>query len=118
MSVRDRVRLLSAAEKEVFREATGRDAPGCVVQRWPWWWRDFRGLALGTVILVKDDSDRALVCHEAVHVAQFLADPVRFWFRYVAELARAGYVRNRYEREAAAVEAAARDIVTPPPGRS
>lgn len=101
------MRRLSAAEKQLYAEATGHEAPGCIVQRWPWWWRDFRGVALGPLILVKDD-DPALLCHEVAHVAQFLAEPFRFWFRYAAGLLRVGYRRNAYEVEARRVGEAAR----------
>lgn len=101
------MRPLSHTERHLYLAVTGRHAPRCLVQRWPWWWRGFRGVALGALILVKDD-DPALVCHEATHVAQFYADPLRFWFRYGIELRRIGYALNRYELEAVAVAAAVR----------
>lgn len=100
------MRSLSPAERELYREAAGREAPPCRVLRWPWWWRGFRGLALGPLILVKDE-DPVLICHELAHVAQFRADPFRFWFRYAAGLLRFGYGRHPCEIEARRVEAAA-----------
>lgn len=105
------MRRLTIDERDLYRAATGRDAPWCVLQRWPgWWYRRFRGLTLGCLILVKDD-DPALVCHEAVHVAQFYAAPSTFWLRYLWELARVGYAANRYEREAFAVAAAVKNAM-------
>lgn len=94
-------------ERSLYRSASGTAVPFCLILRWPLWWRRFRGLALGWLILVEDDTDPLLVCHEIAHVAQFRADPMRFWFRYLRELARVGYANNRYERQARAVEARA-----------
>jgi len=101
------LRRATEHERLLYRAASGRDAPFCLILRWPLWWRRFRGLALGWLILVEDDSDPLLVCHEIAHVAQFRADPLRFWFRYFRELARVGYANNRYERQARAIEARA-----------
>lgn len=99
-----RLRRPNHYERLLYRTASGRDAPFCLIVRWPLWWSRFRGLALGWLVLVEDDSDPLLVCHEIVHVAQFKADPLRFWFRYFRELARVGYTNNRYERQARAIE--------------
>jgi len=105
------MRRLTIDERELYRAATGRDAPWCVLQRWPgWWYRGFRGLTLGCLVLVKDD-DPALVCHEAVHVAQFYRAPLTFWVRYFCQLLRVGYARNAYEREAFAVSAAVANML-------
>jgi hypothetical protein len=98
------MRPLTKEERLLYRAATGREAPWSLVQRWPWWWRDFRGFALGRFVFVKDDSDRALVCHELAHVAQFCASPARFWLRYLSALVRTGYRANPFEREARAIE--------------
>lgn len=98
-------------ERRLYRAASGTAAPFCLIVRWPLWWRHFRGLALAWLILVEDDTDALLVCHEVVHVAQFRADPLRFWFRYFRELARVGYANNRYERQARAVEARAHRLL-------
>ena len=106
------MRRPNAHERRLYRAASGTDAPFCLIVRWPLWWRCFRGLALAWFVLVEDDSDPLLVCHEIVHVAQFRADPLRFWFRYFRELARVGYVNNRYERQARAVEARAYRLLT------
>lgn len=104
------MRPLSHVEKQLFRDATGRDAPYCLVQRWPWWWRDFRGIALGPLVLVKDD-DPVLVCHELAHVAQFRADPFGFWLRYAAWLVWFGYGANPYEVEARRVAGAVQRVL-------
>lgn len=106
-----RLRRPNNYERLLYRTASGRDAPFCVIVRWPLWWRRFRGLALGWLVFVEDDTDPLLVCHEIAHVAQFKADPLRFWFRYFRELARVGYVNNRYERQARAVEARAHRLL-------
>ena len=79
-----------------------------MVVRWPWWRRGYRGLALGRVVLVDDDGDPALVCHELAHVAQFESAPFGFWPRYLRELLHVGYRANRFEREARAIERRAR----------
>ncbi len=93
-------RRLSSSERELYRAATGRPPPPCLVQRWHWWVPPFRGLALTWLILVRDDRDPALVCHEVEHVAQWCAHPLTFWLRYVRELAYVGYRDNRYEQAA------------------
>lgn len=98
-------------ERRLYRAASGAEAPFCLIVRWPLWWSRFRGLALGWLVLVEDDSNPVLVCHELAHVAQFTADPLRFWFRYFRELARVGYTNNRYERQARAVEARAHHVL-------
>lgn len=102
------IRRASAKERLLYRHATGQETPPCLVIHWPLWWHRFRGVALGPLIFVEDDTDPLLVCHEIVHVAQFRADPFRFWFRYFRELNRVGYTRNRYERQAQAIENRAR----------
>lgn len=104
------MRYLNAYEKGLYLCATGRPAPWCLIQRWPWWYRDFRGIALGCFILVKQDNDPVLLCHEAVHVAQFYAAPLTFWFRYLLELHRVGYVDNCYECQARTTAAKAGEI--------
>lgn len=96
------LRRLNDAERLLYRRLNGAPAPRCVILRWPWWWRGFRGLALAWLIVVDDDADSGLVMHELIHVAQFCAAPWRFWWRYLAELWRVGYAANRYEREARA----------------
>lgn len=93
-------RRLSPRERRLYRRATGRRAPPCLVQRWRWWPASFRGLALGWLVFVRDDRDAPLVCHEVEHVAQFCARPFTFWLRYLRALARVGYRDNPYERQA------------------
>lgn len=94
------IRRLSSLERELYQTATGRRPPPCLIQRWRWWLRHFRGFALAWLILVRDDDDPAAVCHEVEHVAQWWARPVSFWPRYLYELVRVGYASSRYERAA------------------
>lgn len=51
-------------------------------------------------MLVRNDNDAPLVCHEVEHVAQFCARPLTFWLRYLRALARFGYRENPYEQQA------------------
>ena len=102
------LRGLNAGEKALYRRLSGGPPPRCVILRWPWWWRGFRGLALAQLILVKDDGDSELIMHELTHVTQFSAAPLRFWWRYLRALVRDGYAANPYEREACAFARRAR----------
>lgn len=107
------MRRLNAAERALFARVSGRPAPACLILRWPWWWGDFRGLALATLIVVRDDANSELIMHELTHVAQFRAAPWRFWWRYLAELRRVGYAANRYEQEARACAHLTRQELVP-----
>lgn len=105
------LRRLNAAERALYCRLSGGPPPGCLIVRWPWWWRGFRGLALAQLVLVRDDSDSELIMHELTHVAQFRAAPLRFWWRYLRALRREGYAANPYEREADAFARRARAIL-------
>ncbi len=96
--------------RRLYAAACGEPVPPALVLRWRWWWGAFRGLALGPLVLVADPRDAALVCHELCHVRQFYRQPLSFAPRYLWELYRVGYRRNRFEREAAAVAAAVRAL--------
>ncbi len=108
------LRSLSAFEKSVYTQASGKRVPFCLVQRWPWQFKNFLGFALGFLVFVNDDTDVGLVCHEVAHVTQFWARPFTFLFRYLYEFLRFGYHHNRFEWEARQVEQKARRILLAP----
>lgn len=97
--------------RALYAAACGAPPPRALILRWPWWWRGFRGLTLGPLVLVADPDDPVLVCHELCHVRQFQRQPLSFAARYLWELYRVGYRRNRYEREARAVGEAVRALI-------
>src|SRR5258705_7766412 len=98
------MRNLSAFEKSIYTRASGKKAPFCLIQRWPWWFKEFLGFSVGFLVFVKDDTDVGLISHEVAHVAQFWARPVTFWLHYLYQFFRFGYHHNRFEREAREVE--------------
>jgi hypothetical protein len=59
-------------------------------------------VTVGPVVLTTAEGRRnaELMCHEQHHVAQWRADPWRFWVRYGLETLKHGYKRNAYEVEA------------------
>lgn len=103
------------AARALYRELTGRPPPPALVVRWGWWWRGFRGLTLGPLVLVDAPEDPVLVCHELCHVAQFYRQPLSFYPRYLYRCWRVGYRANAYEREAFALSEAARAALTRAP---
>ncbi len=105
------MRQLSPLEKSIYSKAAGTTVPWCVVQHWPWWYRDYRGFTLAVLILVKDEEDLPVLCHEIHHVKQFNREFIWFWVKYLWYLFRMGYRKHPYEIEARAVEAVARRLL-------
>lgn len=105
------MRCLRHEERVLYAQASGRRAPFCLVQYWPWWPRGFSGFALGPLVFVRRKADVLLLCHELVHVQQFYSAPLSFWARYLMALWRFGYRNNPYERAACALAESAREIL-------
>ncbi len=98
------MRRLLPRERHVYTKAAGAPPPWCVVQRWPWWYRDFSGFTFAVLIFVKDEKNLPILCHEIHHVRQFRREIFSFWIKYFWHLSRVGYRNNPYEIEARAVE--------------
>ena len=103
------MRLPTEAEKRLYREATGREAPWCVLVRcWVPGWGI--GMSLGPLVL-HETLRPEIIVHEMVHVAQFYRQPFTFWLRYLWQLFTKGYRGIDYEVEAYAVQERAKEII-------
>ena len=93
------MRFPTEEEKRLYLEATGREAPACLLIRFwvPGWGV---ALALGPLILHEKADRPDLIVHEMVHVQQFYDRPFTFWLRYFWYSLTEGYRENPYEIEA------------------
>jgi len=85
---------------------TGEDHfPRCWIQKAPWmFFGRWTGFTFAWIIFVKEDR-LDVVVHEMVHVRQFNKGyGIGFWVKYLYYLARYGYSKNPYEREAYLVQ--------------
>ena len=78
------------------------------IYSFPWFWRSYRAFVLYPFILFKEDKSKVsekLFRHEWEHVRQVRTlGWFKFYYRWLRETRRVGYLDNKFEKAARAAE--------------
>ena len=106
-------RLPNKRERKLFKQATGKKAPWCILWEAPYlFWSRWQGITLGPLVILRSFKRTDTLCHEMVHVRQYYRSfIIGFVVRYLYELATKGYRNISYEIEAYKVNPIVKELM-------